>query len=82
VFISVADFWARNCLTAPCELEHCRGGESNLWAKIQALFYIQIHVTASVFPRNKFGYHLALWNEFKVHSTLDIEESDEQCLHL
>jgi hypothetical protein len=35
--ISVIDFWARNCLTAPCELEHCHGGESNLWAKVLAI---------------------------------------------
>jgi hypothetical protein len=25
---------------------------------------------------------LTLWNEFKVNSALDIEENDEQCLHL
>jgi hypothetical protein len=24
----------------------------------------------------------ALWNEFKVNNTLDIQESDEHCLHL
>jgi hypothetical protein len=24
---------------------------------------------------------LALWNEFKVNNTLDIKQSDEQCLH-
>jgi hypothetical protein len=36
--ISVMDFWVRNCLTAPCELEHCHGGESNRWAKVQVLF--------------------------------------------
>jgi hypothetical protein len=23
---------------APCELEHCHGGESNLWAEVQAFF--------------------------------------------
>jgi hypothetical protein len=31
--MSVIDIWARNC-----ELEHCHGGESNRWAKVQALF--------------------------------------------
>jgi len=25
------------------------------WAKVQAFFYAQLHVTASVFPHNKFG---------------------------
>jgi hypothetical protein len=25
---------------------------------------------------------LALWNEFKVNSTLDIEECDKHCVHL
>jgi hypothetical protein len=25
---------------------------------------------------------LAFWNEFKVNNILDIEESDEHCLHL
>jgi hypothetical protein len=47
------EFLARNCLTAPCELEHCHGVESNRWAKIQAFFYTQLHITASVFPHNK-----------------------------
>jgi len=36
--ISVIDFWARNCLTVPCELEHCCSGESNHWTKVQAFF--------------------------------------------
>jgi hypothetical protein len=36
----------------PCELEHCHGGESKRLAKVQAFFYIQLHVTASVFLHN------------------------------
>jgi hypothetical protein len=66
----------------PYELEHFHGGESSCWAKVQAFFYAQIHVTTSLFPHNKFGYCLALWNEFKENNTLDIEESDEHYLHL
>jgi hypothetical protein len=41
--ISVVDFGARNCLT---EMEHCHGGESNRWDKIQIchlfLFWIYL----------------------------------------
>jgi hypothetical protein len=44
---SLIDFWVRNCLTALCELEHCHGGESNRWAKVQAFFYAYLHVTPS-----------------------------------
>jgi hypothetical protein len=51
--ISVIDFWARNYQKAPCELEHCHGAEYIHWAKVQAFFYAQLHVTASVFPHNK-----------------------------
>jgi len=47
--------WTRNCLTAPCELEQCRGGESSCWAKVRVFFYAQLHVSASLFPLNKFG---------------------------
>jgi hypothetical protein len=36
-------------MTAPCELEHCRGGKSNRWAKVQAFLYAQLHVTAQCF---------------------------------
>jgi len=36
-----------------CELEHSHDGESNSWAKIQASFYVHLHVTASIFPCNK-----------------------------
>jgi hypothetical protein len=39
----------------PCELDHCHGGESNRWAKVQAFFNAQFHITASVFPHNKLG---------------------------
>jgi hypothetical protein len=48
--------------------------------KVQAFSHPQLHVTASVFPRNKIksADFLALWNEFKVNSALDIEESDER----
>jgi hypothetical protein len=48
--ISLMDFCAKNCLTAPCELDHCHGGES----KVQTFFYPQLHVATSVFPY-KFG---------------------------
>jgi len=34
----------------PCELEHFYVEESNCWAKVQALFYAQLHVTASILP--------------------------------
>jgi hypothetical protein len=51
--ISIIDFWSRNCLAEPCELEHCHCGESNRWAKVQAFYYAQLHLTASVFPHNK-----------------------------
>jgi hypothetical protein len=41
---------------------------------------------SSTYPLHRFHVMglvecLALWNEFKVNSTLDIEESDEHCLH-
>jgi len=39
-------------------------------------------LTPSVFPCNKFGDCLALWNELKENNTLNIEESDKHCLHL
>jgi hypothetical protein len=39
----------------PCQLGHCHDRESNCWAKVQAFFYAQLHVTASVFPHNKRG---------------------------
>jgi len=48
--ISVMNFWARNCLTAPCGLEQYNGGGSNLWAKVQVFFDAELHVTASKFP--------------------------------
>jgi hypothetical protein len=63
-------------LTAPCELEHCHGAESNRWAKVQAFLFAQLHITASVFPRNLRGC-LALWSDFEVNNTLDTEKSDE-----
>jgi hypothetical protein len=66
----------------PCELEHCHGGESNCSTKVQVFFYAQLHVTASIFPHNKLGCCLALWNELKVNNILDIKESDEHCPHL
>jgi adenosyl cobinamide kinase/adenosyl cobinamide phosphate guanylyltransferase len=66
----------------PCELQHCQGGKYNHWAKVQAFFNIQLHVTTSIFPHNKLIDCLALWNEFKVNNTLDIKESNEHCLHL
>jgi len=74
--ISVIDFLARNCLTAPCELELCHG-----WTKVHAIFDTQLQVTISVFPHNQLGW-LALWDEDEVKGTLDMEESDEHCLHL
>jgi hypothetical protein len=36
--VSIIDFLARNCLSAPCELDHCHGGESNRLVKVQAFF--------------------------------------------
>jgi hypothetical protein len=53
--ISVIDFWVRNCLTVPCELEHCHAGEFNRWTKVQALLYAQLHITASIFPHKRLG---------------------------
>jgi hypothetical protein len=64
----------------PCELEHCHGGESNRLVKVQALFYTQPQVTASVFPHSVDC--LTLYYEFKVNSALEIEESDEHCFQL
>jgi hypothetical protein len=52
--ISVIDFWARNCLTVPCVLEHCHGGESTCWAKVQAF---STNVIASL---SKFSY-IVVW---------------------
>jgi hypothetical protein len=63
----------------PCDLEHFYGGESNRWTKTQAFSYSQLHIVTSIFPTNKLGC-VALWNEFKVNSNLDIEESDEHFL--
>jgi hypothetical protein len=39
----------------PCELEHWHGGKSNCWAKVQAFFCAQLHITASLLPHNKLG---------------------------
>jgi hypothetical protein len=61
-------------------VEHCNVGESNPWAKIQAFFNAQLHVTATVFKITSLVDCLALWNEFKVNDALDIEESDERCI--
>jgi hypothetical protein len=38
---------------ALCKLEHCHGEENNSWAKVQASFYAELHVTTLVFPNNK-----------------------------
>jgi hypothetical protein len=43
-------------MTVPCELENCHGGESNCWAKVQALFYVQFHVTALPFVHDKLDW--------------------------
>jgi hypothetical protein len=73
-------FWSKTTWQkAPCELEHCHGRDSNRWTKIQVFLYVQLQVTTSVFPHKSLVY---LWNEFTVKSTLDIKESDEQCLYL
>jgi hypothetical protein len=40
---------------APCKLEHCHGGESSRWAKVQAFFSAQLHVIASAYLHNKIG---------------------------
>jgi hypothetical protein len=60
--ISVTEFLDRKPLDSVfwCELEHCHGGESNRWAKVQAFFYTQLHITPSVFPHNKLGWLLDL----------------------
>jgi len=50
--------------------------------KFEAFFYAQFHVTDSIFPYNKLVDCLPLWNELKMNITLDIDESDEHCLHL
>jgi hypothetical protein len=50
--------------------------------KFEPLFYAQLHVTASVFHIISMTDSLALWNEYKAKDNLDIEESDEHCLHL
>jgi hypothetical protein len=55
--ISVIDFWARNCLTAPCELEHCHDGESNVGPK----FYTHLYVTTSIYTYNKLGLYLYVY---------------------
>jgi len=68
--ITIINFWHRNCWDwVPCELEHFRGGEFS-WAKVQAFFYSQLQVTASLFPCK---------NEFEVNRSFDIQESDEHC---
>jgi hypothetical protein len=76
---STEDFWARNRLT-----ESALGAGALSWWRIKSLgpsfglFYTQLqyfHVISLVDCT-------ALWNEFKVNNTLDIEESDEHCLHL
>jgi hypothetical protein len=36
-------------------MERCHGGKYNRWAKVQAFFHAQLHVTASRFPYNKLG---------------------------
>jgi hypothetical protein len=65
---------------APCGMEHCHGGESNRWVdQSSGLFlHAQLHVTASVFPHNKFGWQVGFMGEkkFKVNNTLYIEKSD------
>jgi hypothetical protein len=43
-----------------------------------SLLYSQLHY----FHIISFVDCLALWNECKVNSTLDIEEGNEYCLHL
>jgi len=43
----------------PCELGQCHGEESN-WANVQAFWYAQLHVTASIFPHNKLGWLFCL----------------------
>jgi hypothetical protein len=64
----------------PCELEHCHDGELNHWAKVQAFFYEHLHVITSIFP-HMLGLQFGLM-KFKVKNNLDIEKSDEHCLHL
>jgi len=80
--ISVIELWARYCLTAPCELKHFDGGESNHWAKVQASFYAQLLVTTSVFPYNKLGWLFGLveWIDSEEYPWYQI--SGEHSLHL
>jgi hypothetical protein len=53
-------------------------GIPNRWAKVQSSFCPQLYETATVFPHNTSLLHcLDFWNEFKVNSTLDVEESDD-----
>jgi hypothetical protein len=43
----------------PCELEHYHGGKCNHWAKVQAFFYAQHHVSALILPYG-FGWLFGL----------------------
>jgi hypothetical protein len=55
VFPFSNQFLGQKLPTAPFELEHCHGGESNHWAKVPVFVYAQLYVTASVFLHNKLG---------------------------
>jgi hypothetical protein len=81
---SVIDFWARNCLTetTPCELEHCHGGISNRCAEVLSSVYVQLHITTSIFPHNELSWNFGLVEWIQSEQYLNIEESDEHCLHL
>jgi hypothetical protein len=47
--ISAFEFGAETAWQrAPCEIENCRGGESNRWDKVQAFLRAQFQVTASI----------------------------------
>jgi hypothetical protein len=61
-----------------CELEHCNGGKSKRWLKVQVFLYTQLQYLQ---VRRLVG-SLASWNEFEVNNTLDIEESDKNCLRV
>lgn len=76
------DFWALNCLTALCKLEHCHDEGINCWAKFKPCSTPMFMQTRHYFYTVNVVDGLAMWYDIVVNNTHDIEEGDKHYLDL
>jgi len=67
---------------APCKLEHCHGEEANLGPNFRPFSTYSFTIQLQYLHIISLVDCLALWNEFKVNRTRDIEEGDKYCHYL